>query len=103
MATLVSFVLLLVSWGYTRLYALPFFITHSAATEAYLAHEQYHGFVSCAVALLVMLQLLHCYWYGLFIQMGLNVAKKDEIEDIQQKCKDTTATTASVEDVKKSS
>jgi len=39
------------------------------------------------VNMLWVLQVLHIFWYGLFIQMGLHFLKKGETQDLQNRIK----------------
>jgi len=71
---------LLVSWGYLRLYVLPFYILRSCFVHVPMdapATNMLRIFLS-------VLQLLHVYWYILFLYMGLKFATSGKAEDVQE-------------------
>lgn len=86
--TLTVYLSLLAMWGYARLYVLPFEIIipvlsgHPAIVEA-LSRDG--NFLPFFIFMLLVLQVMHILWYGLFIQMGLNFLKSGKTEDIQQR------------------
>ncbi|KAG7384403.1 Ceramide synthase 6 [Phytophthora boehmeriae] len=85
----VMYLVLLVSWAYTRLYVFPMHLIYSTMVELPLKHPDYVGaFVHPMVAMLCMLEVLHVYWYSLFIVMGYALVNKGVAEDIQQKLPD---------------
>lgn len=89
------YVLLLASWGYTRLYVYPFYLIYNTIFVIPEANPHVIGiFLHPGSALLSMLFVLHVYWYGLFLVMGHTLIRKGLAEDIQDKC-------ASVEEVHK--
>jgi hypothetical protein len=89
---IVFYVGLLATWAYTRLFVLPLHLIYNFAVALPAANEQALGaFVHANTALLCMLQLLHVYWYGLFLVMGYALLFKGKSEDIQEVCRDAEA------------
>ncbi|TYZ67243.1 hypothetical protein PybrP1_010735 [[Pythium] brassicae (nom. inval.)] len=85
--TVVMYVVLLVSWGYTRLYVFPFELLYNAVVVLpNLSVSAPVLMLHPVNVMLGMLLVLHVYWYGLFLVMGYNLVTKGEKEDIQQKC-----------------
>ncbi|KAG3090446.1 hypothetical protein PI124_g10256 [Phytophthora idaei] len=83
------YVVLLVSWGYTRLYVYPFHLIYNAIFVIPEANPHVVGiFLHPGNTLLCMLVVLHVYWYGLFLVMGYTLIRKGLAEDIQDKCSD---------------
>jgi ceramide synthetase len=82
--TVACYVGMLVSCGYLRLYILPFFLIWTAAYESQLGGVGDSGrYIGCG--LLCFLQVLHCYWYVLFINMGIKLVSTGKAEDLQHK------------------
>ena len=83
--TLTNYVLILVSWGYTRLYIFPFEIIGKASLETFKYAEGRltpHYFMT---AMLSVLGILNFYWYGLLLRMGYRLAVgKQGMEDKQK-------------------
>ena len=67
-ATGLAFLLVIGSWGYSRLYILPTELIRAVAviSPAYIGDAAAAGFT----VLLVLLLCLHVYWYGLILNMG---------------------------------
>lgn len=83
----VCYAVLLASWGYTRLYVYPVHLVSHVIFTLPKVHPEVLGvFLYPGIALLGMLQLLHVYWYCLFLVMGYMLAIKGKAEDIQEKC-----------------
>ncbi|KAG7384404.1 Ceramide synthase 6 [Phytophthora boehmeriae] len=83
------YIVLLISWGYTRLYVYPFHLIYNAIFVIPEANPHVVGiFIHPGNALLCMLVVLHVYWYGLFLVMGFTLLRKGVAEDIQDKCAD---------------
>jgi hypothetical protein len=83
------YIVLLASWGYTRLYVYPFHLIYNAIFVIPEANPHVVGiFLHPGNALLCMLVVLHVYWYGLFLVMGYTLVRKGMAEDIQDKCSD---------------
>ncbi|KAG6623474.1 LAG1 longevity assurance [Phytophthora cinnamomi] len=92
------YVVLLVSWGYTRLYVYPFHLIYNAIFVIPEANPHVVGiFLHPGNALLCMLVVLHVYWYGLFLVMGYTLIRKGLAEDIQDKCSDVEEKTPALE------
>jgi hypothetical protein len=82
------YIVLLASWGYTRLYVYPFHLIYNAIFVIPEANPHVVGiFLHPGNALLCMLVVLHVYWYG-FLVMGYTLVRKGMAEDIQDKCSD---------------
>ncbi|GMF41256.1 unnamed protein product [Phytophthora fragariaefolia] len=80
------YVLLLVSWAYTRLFVFPCHLIFSSLIELPQKHPDIVGaFVYPMNAMLCMLMVLHVYWYSLFLVMGYALVNKGVAEDIQHK------------------
>ena len=78
------YLMLLVSWAYTRLFVLPCHLIYAAIRH--LSHNHLDVvvvFVLPMIAMLCILVVLHVYWYFLFIVMGYTLVKKGVAEDIQ--------------------
>lgn len=85
--TVAMYVVLLVSWGYTRLFVFPTELIYNAvAVLPNLPTAAPLLMLHPVNLMLTMLLVLHVYWYGLFLIMGYNLITKGEKEDIQQKC-----------------
>lgn len=85
----VMYFVLLLSWGYTRLYVYPFHLMYNAIFVIPEANPYVVGiFLHPGNALLCMLLVLHVYWYVLFLVMGYTLICKGRAEDIQDKCAD---------------
>lgn len=81
---------LLATWGYTRLFVLPLHLIYHFMFTLPTTNPQVLGvFVHPNTALLCMLQLLHVYWYVLFLVMGYALLFKGKSEDIQEVCRDS--------------
>jgi signal transduction histidine kinase len=81
----VLYFLLLMTWIYTRLYVYPFVFLYNTFFIAF--DDQMSIFFHRAMnVMLSMLQVLHVYWFVLFLQMGYQLVRKGIQEDIQQKC-----------------
>lgn len=79
--TLSAYAGLLVAWGYTRLYVFPFHvISHSMIPDS----PQSFVWVT-SYFMIWTLQMLHIYWYVLFLIMGYRFAVSGKTVDIQQK------------------
>jgi len=85
-ATISIYVVLLITWFFTRLFVFPFYILHTIlfdGTQMLPAADRstYHYLEG----MLYILQCLHIYWYALFIIMGYQYSKTGQTVDIQQK------------------
>ncbi|KAF4046802.1 TLC domain [Phytophthora infestans] len=83
------YLMLLVSWAYTRLFVFPCHLiktTFTVLSEEHLGIN--HTFAHPMVAMLCMLMVLHVYWYFLFLVMGYALVNKGVAEDIQHKVED---------------
>uniref|UniRef100_K3X972 TLC domain-containing protein n=1 Tax=Globisporangium ultimum (strain ATCC 200006 / CBS 805.95 / DAOM BR144) TaxID=431595 RepID=K3X972_GLOUD len=87
--TIVMYVVLLVSWAYTRLYVFPTELIYNAVfVLPKLTPDIPLLMLHPVNFMLTMLLGLHIYWYGLFLVMGYNLITKGVKEDIQQHIQD---------------
>lgn len=90
----VMYVMLLVMWAYTRLYVLPVELIYNAIASVPKVNPGVSMlFLQPVNAMLCMLQILHVYWYALFLVMGYTLLKTGKQEDIQQKIRSKAETT----------
>jgi hypothetical protein len=83
------YLVLLVSWAYTRLFVFPCHLIYSSMIELPQKHPGTVGaFLHPMNAMLCMLMVLHVYWYFLFLVMGYALVNKGVAEDIQHKIED---------------
>lgn len=89
--TLFFYVLLLVTWGYCRLWVFPQLV-YKVYTSSELLYTRFYdrGHFSAVVHFgfvffLGVLFLLHIYWYSLFLKMGWSFIKTGKTADSQQK------------------
>jgi hypothetical protein len=84
-ATLMAYAGLLISWGYTRLYVLPFHVIAASSIPGVG-----NSFVWLTSYFMIwLLQFLHIYWYILFLIMGYRFLVSGKTVDIQQKAGET--------------
>jgi len=80
--TLITYLMLLVAWAYTRLYILPIYF-YRTATElrfpAELSHFQ--PLVALELVFLGVMQVLHVWWYFLFLRVGYRMLFSGEISE----------------------
>lgn len=79
--TLTAYAGLLLTWGYTRLYVFPFYVISASMIPG--MEQSFAWYTS--YAMIWTLQLLHVYWYVLFLIMGYRFAISGKTVDIQQK------------------
>jgi hypothetical protein len=79
--TLSAYAGLLLTWGYTRLYVFPFYVISASTIPG--MEQSFAWYTS--YAMIWTLQLLHVYWYILFLIMGYRFAISGKTVDIQQK------------------
>jgi hypothetical protein len=84
----VMYLVLLVSWAYSRLYVFPDMIYHGVFILPEVNPSVSMVFLHPMNTMLSMLQLLHVYWYGLFLVMGYTLLKTGKQEDIQNRIHD---------------
>jgi hypothetical protein len=76
---------LLAAWGYTRLWVFPRDLIYNTVVVLPQVNPGVSTtFLQPINAMLCMLQLLHIYWYVLFLFMGYLLLKTGKQEDIQQ-------------------
>jgi ceramide synthetase len=83
--TYISYALLLLLWGYFRLYVFPFVVLRSVLIDTTLFNPDGRPVpmeIEMFLLMLVILVILHSYWYGLFIKMGFTAKKTGKTEDI---------------------
>ncbi len=84
--TLTFYAALLAVWGYTRLYLFPVFVVSTSIYAApRLVHADVLPLVTVCSGLLAVLVVLHFYWYGLFIAMGIGFLRTGRTSDIQHR------------------
>jgi len=82
--TFISYLGILASWGYLRLYAFPVLIIRSTLVESTLERVAFGEILYYSFNLgLGLLLCLHCYWYIMFLQMGYNFLSSGETKDMQ--------------------
>ncbi|CAG9335704.1 unnamed protein product [Blepharisma stoltei] len=79
--TLTSYILLLITWFYTRIWVFPNELIRAACYES---TTEIHGLWLLG-GMLHFLLVLHVYWYYLFLKMGYKFLKTSHAEDIQHK------------------
>ena len=78
-ATGVTFLAMMCVWAYTRLFMLPMYIFYIVTELRYpepITHFQ--PLIWIELVFLMIMQVLHIYWFGLFIQMGFRLLTKGE-------------------------
>ena len=78
-ATGVTFLAMMCVWAYTRLFMLPMYIFYIVTELRYpepITHFQ--PLIWIELVFLMIMQVLHIYWFGLFIQMGFRMLTKGE-------------------------
>jgi len=83
---LIGYICLLLSWGFCRLFAFPFYIIETGWRGQDIAQTQIEGFYLLNV-LMCVLFCLHCYWYSLFLRMGYVFATRGKAQDMTDKIK----------------
>ena len=72
--TFIIYLLILISWGYTRLYLFPFEIVGKASLQTFKYAEGRltpHYFIT---SMFFILWILNIYWYALLLRMGYRFA-----------------------------
>lgn len=83
-----SFIIMITVWGYTRLYVLPFEITKVAAIEGLKPSGMtFHGLL-LQTSMLLVLQVLHIYWFCLFLYIAYTFIFKKKKEDLVNQIQD---------------
>jgi len=77
---------LLVSWGFGRLFVFPAYIIRTGFNANVLSGTSLDGYLLLNV-LMVVLLVLHLYWYSLFLKMGFTMMSSGKAEDIVDKLK----------------
>ena len=80
--TIILFIAVLLTWGWTRLYVLPNIIRQIYINVPSLIGRSN---TNIFIVLLGTLFCLHIYWYGLVLNMGYVKLKKNIIEDTYQR------------------
>jgi len=84
---IISFICLIVSWIWFRLYLFPAYIIHSTMFDAYhyisegatsVVHNEGYWFFNI---MLILLFVLHIFWFAMFMKMGFNILFKNKCED----------------------
>jgi len=88
-ATISIYVLLLISWFFTRLFVFPFYILYTIMFDGtHMVPADSRNTFHYLEGMLYILQCLHIYWYCLFLIMGYVYSKTGQTVDIQQKAGD---------------
>lgn len=90
-ATVFSFVILCITWAYTRLFVLPFTIWSAIYFEGQHTIPQgmgmenyYYTYQPIFLILLGILIFLHFIWFSMFIKMGVVLVTKGEAHDLSE-------------------
>lgn len=90
--TVVFYLVLVATWFYTRLCILPYYIFEIVTALKFpepIKHFQH--LVHLVICFLMVMQLLHIYWFGIFLQIGFRLVTKGETNDIIDNIQDTSA------------
>jgi len=79
--TFTCYIMLLISWFYTRLWVFPNELIRASCYENTV---EIHGLFVMG-GMLHFLLVLHVYWFYLFIRMGMRFLRTSHVEDIQHK------------------
>lgn len=79
--TFVCYVLLMISWVYTRLYVFPFDLIRIGTYHNPVPHEIYGMGILGAMAHILV--VLHIYWFYLLVKMGIKFIKTSTPSDLQ--------------------
>ena len=90
--TVVSFVTLLVTWGFTRLYILPFVIVkgvfdyNNCVFETKTSDDMHYYIIAILIfkALLIGITTLHVFWFLILIRIFYRLAMKGERHDLSE-------------------
>jgi len=81
--TTISFFSLVVSWAWSRLYVFPFHVIGISVIKfGTIQHQHPFAFYSLITMLLVLL-VLHIYWFYLFMKIAYNLIVNKKQEDLQ--------------------
>jgi len=90
-ATVVSFVLMVIIWVITRMNILPFVIVKSVWYESHYVYSQgtvdircYKMYFGHFMGLLSGITLLHYFWFTMFIKIGYELIFKGKIQDLTE-------------------
>lgn len=79
-----SYVILLISYGWLRVYVFPMYVMHSAWVESRqsvamsdLYGWRFFNFMLC------ILYMLHVYWFGLIMKIGVHLIRTGQPSDMQ--------------------
>jgi ceramide synthetase len=76
----ISYFALVIAYAWFRIFAFPMYVMRSAWVEsAQVAKIELWGFLNFALSVLL---LLHMYWFGLIIKIGMNFKKTGEARDM---------------------
>jgi hypothetical protein len=87
----INFGLLILSWIASRLYFFPFHVIHSAYYDTYeliIKNPQYFSQYYIANGCLMLLFIMHLYWFFLICRIAYNAIKKGKTEDIREDIKE---------------
>jgi sphingoid base N-palmitoyltransferase len=79
--TLVSFLICIVTWGYTRNFMIPALLYCTANLHMPPAFAEYEAIYTIKKSLLFILCLMHVYWMALFFRILCEFKKSGSTED----------------------
>lgn len=96
--------MMLVSWGYMRLYVYPLYIIAVSQDALSLVNQPgLFPLLLYMIGMLFVLQLLHVYWYGLFLGMGYHYVVTGTATDMQARTDELGSTDEIVSTLKQGS
>jgi hypothetical protein len=81
--TPITWFVMLITWGYTRIFILPLYI-YATATEVKFPAPVEHFTIAIQLELcfLSIMQVLHIFWFYLFLLMGWRLVMKGEQKEL---------------------
>jgi len=76
------FTTLMVSWAYTRLYVFPFEVIRVCCFGAYHSPNMTQNSLILQTSMLLILLVLHIYWFAIFCQILYHFAAKKKKQDM---------------------
>lgn len=80
---IIFYIAMIITWAYTRLYILPSYIIKIFMDVRFpenLSH--FNPLIWLEMVFLMIMQVLHIYWFMLFLRMGYRLFTKGERKDI---------------------
>ena len=89
--TLAAYLVMVAVWAYTRLYILPFYIYKISVELNWPDHLSHFAPLKwLELVFLMVMQLLHIYWFGLFMKIGYRALTKGELKDVINTIEEST-------------